>query len=192
MAALVVGFVMAQVRGSGLIGRWVAPLVARWTGAQAQRASGLPDAIRLIHGRYAMLALAWSVHFACWLLTGVQAWLVLRLMHVPIGFAAAVVIDSLTFGMRSLAFMVPSAIGVQEGAYVLLGALFGVGPETALALSLVRRGRDLAIGIPVLIGWQLYEGGRFWGGRFWRRPAAAAASEPDSARAAHRVRNDAA
>jgi hypothetical protein len=32
----------------------------------------------------------------------------------------------------------------------------------ALALSLLKRARDLAIGLPVLGGWQAIEGGRVW------------------------------
>ena len=66
--------------------------------------------------------------------------------------------------MRSVqvAFAVPNAVGVQEGAYILLGAGFGLTPETALALSLLKRGRDFAIGLPVLGAYQLVESGRLW------------------------------
>jgi hypothetical protein len=60
---------------------------------------------------------------------------------------------------------------VQEGAYILLGAGFGVTPETALALSLLKRGRDLVIGLPALVAWQLAEGRHFW-----RRSAGAPSS----------------
>jgi len=35
-------------------------------------------------------------------------------------------------------------------------------PETALALSLLKRGRDLVIGLPALGAWQLIESGRLW------------------------------
>jgi hypothetical protein len=44
----------------------------------------------------------------------------------------------------------------------LLGSLFGVGPDTALALSFIKRGRDLIIGIPTLLVWQAIEGRRAW------------------------------
>jgi hypothetical protein len=58
--------------------------------------------------------------------------------------------------------MVPNALGVQEGGLVLLGGMFGIGPDAALALSLVKRGRDLVIGVPALLAWQLVEGRRAW------------------------------
>jgi hypothetical protein len=81
-------------------------------------------------------------------------------MGVSVSLTAALVIDSLIYGIRSFAFMIPNALGVQEAAYVMLGSLFGVTPDVALALSLIRRGRDIVLGTPVLIVWQLIEGKR--------------------------------
>lgn len=183
MAAMAAAFVVVQVRGSGLVGGWLAQLTTRWTGARTPHAFGLPQAIRQIHAGLSNLALAWLVHSVCWVLTAVQIWLTLRLMDVPIGFGKVVVIDSLAFALRTIAFMVPSGIGVQEGAFILLGGLFGVGAQTALALSLIRRGRDLLIAIPTLVGWQLQENGLFRRGR----SAVLADAEP-----AREVRKDAA
>jgi hypothetical protein len=50
---------------------------------------------------------------------------------------------------------VPSALGVQEGGFTVLGALFGVPHEAALALSFVKRVPDLAIGLRGLLA-------RYW------------------------------
>jgi hypothetical protein len=57
--------------------------------------------------------------------------------------------------VRAGAFAVPGALGVQEGGYVMLGRVVGIGPEIALALSLAKRVRELVLGIPGLIAWQL-------------------------------------
>ena len=59
-------------------------------------------------------------------------------------------------------WLVPGALGVQEGALAVLGALFGVPLPAALALSLIRRGRDLALALPVLALWQARHGARIW------------------------------
>ena len=85
-------------------------------------------------------------------------------MGHPVPVSAALVIDSLLYGLRSFAFMVPNALGVQEAGYVVLGGLFGLDMQTALALSLLRRARDLVLGVPALAAWQLAEGRR-WRGR---------------------------
>jgi len=72
------------------------------------------------------------------------------------------VIESLLYAIRTVAFAIPNAVGVQEGAYILLGGSFGLTPEMGLALSLLKRARDLAIGLPALGVWQALEGGRLW------------------------------
>lgn len=153
-------FLMLQGRGAGLVEQIAVRLSRQWLGATLSSSRSVQGEIHRIHDRRRHLAASASVHLLCWLLSGVEAWLTLRFMGIQVSVTAALVIDSLLYGIRSFAFMVPNAMGVQEAAYVLLGALFGVSPGSALALSLVRRGRDIALGTPVLLLWQLAEGGR--------------------------------
>jgi len=72
----------------------------------------------------------------------------LSLAGVPIALDVAVALECAVFAMRSAAFPVPSGLGVQEGGYAMIGAFLGVPPETALALALVKRGRDLILANP--------------------------------------------
>ena len=72
-------------------------------------------------------------------------------------------LESLAYALRSGAFFVPGAAGVQEGGYVLLGAALGIGPEFALALSLLKRGREIVLGRAALALWQWLEGWRWRG-----------------------------
>jgi hypothetical protein len=99
---------------------------------------------------------------ASWVASVVEIRFALRLMGAPRGFGAVLVIESLLYALRSVAFAVPNAVGVQEAGYLALGAGFGLPPETALALSLLKRGRDLAIGLPALAAYQLIESRRIW------------------------------
>ena len=69
-------------------------------------------------------------------------------------------LESLIQAVRSAAFFMPGALGVQEGGLILLGAVVGLGPEVALALSLIKRIRELAVGLPALLAWQMIEGHR--------------------------------
>lgn len=163
------GLLWAQAHGAAVVERLAARLARRDPG----EGFGIAEAFTAMRRRPGPLALAGLLHLSAWMLTGVQTWLTLRLLHVEgLGLAGALVIDSLTSGARALAFLVPGALGVQEGALLLLGQLFGVPPAAALALSLIRRGRDLALGAPVLLLWQARQGGRIWDlgvtGR-WRR-----------------------
>jgi hypothetical protein len=71
--------------------------------------------------------------------------------------ASAVAIEALLHAVLAIAFMVPGYAGVQEAGYASLGALFGASPEISLSVSFLRRARDLAIGVPILLAWQFIE-----------------------------------
>ena len=67
-------------------------------------------------------------------------------------------LEALGQAIRGIAFAIPGALGVQEGGYVLLGALIGLPAPAALALSLMKRSRELLQGVPGLVYWQILEG----------------------------------
>ncbi len=165
MAALVAAFVAVQARGAGAADRLLTRASTHLLGGRAGDPPALSDAIRAMHARPATLLAAATLHFAEWVLSGVQAWATLRLMGLHPGLAGGLVIDSLLYGARSFAFLVPNAIGVQEATLVLVGGLFGIPPDAALALSLVRRARDLALAAPALCAWQFLEARRALKGR---------------------------
>jgi hypothetical protein len=101
-----------------------------------------------------------ALHLAAWLGNAAAVWLAFRLIGARIDLTAAIAIESIVYAIRSAAVFVPNALGVQEGAYILLGPLFGVATDTALAISVLKRARDIAIGVPVLLMWQAAEGRR--------------------------------
>ena len=95
-----------------------------------------------------------------WIVGVAEVLIVFAFMGSPISIAEALVIESLLHAIRGAAFAIPGALGAQEGGLVLLCAVFGIPPEQAIALSLVKRAADLAIGVPGLVGWQMLEWGR--------------------------------
>ena len=101
------------------------------------------------------LALAECWHVLSWLLGAGETWLALRFLGHPVGLTTALVIESLGEAIRTVAFPVPGALGVQEGGFVLLGGVFGLTPGVSVALSLAKRVRELALGIPGLVVWQV-------------------------------------
>ena len=163
MLVLLGGFVLVQMRGAKAAVRQVMRL-ARLLGVGAadgpDHGAALARELGILHRAPRTLIACTLWHVVTWGLVGVETWLLCRLLGVPVGLGAALVIDSLISGLRSVAFMVPQALGVQEGGYIMLGALFGLSAEAALALSLVRRARDLVIGLPILLVWQIVEGRR--------------------------------
>jgi glycosyltransferase 2 family protein len=156
------GLLIAQRRGFGLLDRFAGTLGRQWTDRTAAGATALHAAIAAIYRRRAGVCASFALHLGCWIAATVEAWLALRFAGAPLGFGEMLVIESLLYAVRSVAFAVPNAVGVQEGAYILLGQSFGLTPEMALALSLLKRARDLALGAPALAVWQLLETGRLW------------------------------
>lgn len=155
----IIGFVLLQRRGAALVERMSQRLAANWFPGAAARAKPMLDALDEVYAHRGALAAGFVLHLAAWIASAIEAWIALRLMGVGLGIGAVITIESLLYAIRSVAFAVPNAVGVQEGAYVMLGALFGLPPDMALALSLLKRGRDITIGIPVLLTWQALEGG---------------------------------
>jgi putative membrane protein len=97
------------------------------------------------------------LHALCWLLGAGEAWVTLRWMGTNVGLGEALAIDSLATAFRTLGFLVPGALGVQEAGYVIVCAFFGIPSAGAIAFSLVRRARDLLIGLAGLGLWQALE-----------------------------------
>jgi putative membrane protein len=159
---LAVAFLAVQRRGFDLFDRFAHMLGRGWADKTAAGAAALHVALSNIYGQHARVWVNFLLHLACWIASTLEAWLALRFAGAPLGFATVLVIESLVYAARSAAFAVPNAVGVQEGAYILLGASFGLTPETALALSLLKRARDLTIGLPTLAAWQLLESSNLW------------------------------
>jgi uncharacterized membrane protein YbhN (UPF0104 family) len=106
------------------------------------------------------LATAGGLHLVAWGFGVGEIWVGLAAMGQSPSLMQALVLESLGQAVRSAAFPVPGALGIQEGGFILLCGMFGIGADTALALSLVKRVPDLVLGIPGLLGWQLLEGNR--------------------------------
>jgi putative membrane protein len=127
-------------------------------GSGSEEAGALLALLRRIFTRPRSVGLAAVVHLLCWSVTGVETWIVLRLMGAEPSLSEGIIIDSLLAALRAFAFFVPNALGVQEGGYIMLCGIFGIPAEIGLALSLTRRARDLVIGLPALLVWQGMEG----------------------------------
>ncbi|HEY5290206.1 MAG TPA: lysylphosphatidylglycerol synthase domain-containing protein [Caulobacteraceae bacterium] len=154
--AAVSAFIVLQRQGIGP----VTALVQKIMPAVAPHATETGDMIAQLHRQTGRFSLAIVLHLAAWVASGLGAWLALKVAGVEIGAYEILGLEALVMAVRSAAFVAPMGVGVQEASYVFLGPLFGLGPDVALALSLIKRARELAVGLPVLIIWQAIEGRR--------------------------------
>jgi putative membrane protein len=103
------------------------------------------------------VALAALWHLTSWLLGGLEVCLILHFFGTDVGPGTGLIIESLGQALKAVGFAVPGAIGVQEGGYVVVCRLLNIPPETAIALSLIKRAREVVLGIPGLILWHRTE-----------------------------------
>lgn len=161
------GFYLVQRLG---IFRWAATLASRLAKSPGrnsfvQSGEALDQTIALVYAQRRGVAGCYFFWILSWFIASGEIWFSLWALGFESSFTTAVILESATLVIRGAAFLVPGAVGVQEGGYVFLGNLLGIPGEIAFALSLVRRVRELAVGIPALITWQLMEATRLWRGR---------------------------
>lgn len=155
MAAL--ALVALQQGAAPLFARLGRRIAGRWFSDARERMDVLQTELSLIYGHAPRLVMGFLAHLLGWLMTGVSGWITYHLLGVPIDFDDALAIEALLAAATAATFLVPVSAGVQEAGYAGLGAIFGVAPELSLAVSLVRRARDLALGVPILLVWQMLE-----------------------------------
>ena len=122
--------------------------------------------VRELYSDKLNILLATLYRLASLALHTIELWLACYLLGQPIGIVEALMLRSLTATLSDLAFIIPNAYGVQEGAFIIIGALVGFDPEFSLALSLALRVRDLIFDPAGLLTLQQVESHRY----FNRRP----------------------
>jgi len=159
----IVGFVIAQRKG---LFRFLESLPGRLGLLQAwdslSEAESVHAAIQHIYAHRSRVAASITLHLAAWIAGAAEAWIALRFMGHRLPVIDVIALEAFVHALRAVAFVVPSAVGVQEGGYVVIGSIFGLSPDVALALSLLKRAREIAIGVPALIVWQVLESHRLW------------------------------
>jgi putative membrane protein len=159
-AAAIAGFVLVQHNSMfGLFVRLASRVAPKkWLSVFAGHASAIDDAVTATYSRRFALLRASVLRLMGWAAGAGETWLVMYFLNRPLSLTDAFVLESLSSGVRAAAFMVPGALGVLEGGIVVFGALFGLPADLALAISLSKRVRELALGLPGLAAWQWVEG----------------------------------
>jgi putative membrane protein len=116
------------------------------------------QALQVIYARHAPLAAAAGVHLIVWFIGALEIWIALAYMGYPVGYVKALAIESLGHAVRAAGFLIPAGLGVQEGGFAAICAVLGIPAPAAIALSLVKRVPEIALGIPGLVAWRILEG----------------------------------
>ena len=140
--------------------------VGRLFGAGPDSGFDLAKAVEAIYRQPARIGGALLLHLIAWTTGAAQIWLIGRAIGAPVTLWDGVALHGLVCAARSAAFLVPWAAGVQEGGFLLVGAVLHLSPATAIAMSLVLRGRDVVLGAPAILLWYGAEARRGLARRF--------------------------
>ncbi|MFL6602219.1 MAG: flippase-like domain-containing protein [Steroidobacteraceae bacterium] len=164
LAFCLTGFYLMQRRGLfGKLMRAIARIGGKrdWSQIMTQ-ADAIDSAVQDAYGRTGRVAASFLLSLIGWLIGTAEVYLILLLLRFPVTWSDALLLESLGQAIRAAGFAIPGSLGVQEGGYLLLAPLVGLRPETALALSLAKRAREVLLGLPGLLYLHLSERG-------WRR-----------------------
>jgi uncharacterized membrane protein YbhN (UPF0104 family) len=125
-----------------------------------ERAADMDQAVKEIYRRRGALAVSSTYHLAEKVVLVGEIMLASYLVGHPLGLGEAILIRGIVDALRLVAFFVPAGLGVQEGAFIAIGAILGVPPNVMLSMSLVTRVREILPCIPFLIYFQIIDARR--------------------------------
>ncbi len=160
----IAGFYVAQRLG---MFRFVGVMITRvlkskeWT-SLVQSGEMLDQTVREFSGPRRAVSTCCIVTMVSLIGSSGEMYIALSALGTHATFLNALILQSMAMTVRSAAFPIPGQLGVQESGYLVVGKLLGIPGETAFAISLLARFRDLLVGVPALVFWQVIEGRRFF------------------------------
>ncbi|MDA1277685.1 MAG: flippase-like domain-containing protein [Verrucomicrobia bacterium] len=159
---LFIGFYLVQRIGMfKLLGKLASRLLQsdQWKG-MIENGNSFDAAVRETYGRKTDVAASAVWTMIGWVVGAGEIWIALMVLGAPVDFVDALILESLSQAVKGAMFLVPGALGFQEVGFILIGSALGIPAPMALALSLTRRFRDISLGVPGLVAWQVIEGRR--------------------------------
>jgi putative membrane protein len=163
----VAGFYIVQRLG---MFRFLANIIARLANSPewqslVQGGETLDQTVRALYARRKAVIACCTWTIISLVLGSGEIWIALHALDLRATLADALILQSMVLTIRSAAFAVPSGLGVQETGYYFVGQLLGIPDYLAVTLALIARVRELALGIPGVICWQVIEARRLWRAR---------------------------
>lgn len=115
-----------------------------WLKRWEERIRGLDRQIAAFYTKDARsFVLSCGLHMGGWMAQSLEVYWLLSFLKLPVDLPTAVAIQGLSVLAKAAAFIIPGALGVQEGGNLLIFLGFSLPAEAGMTFSLVRRGREL-------------------------------------------------
>jgi uncharacterized protein (TIRG00374 family) len=139
------GFVLVQTVEA--VGRGLTAAARAWWPRLVPRLEPLRRVERTVAGFYldhpGRLSIALLWHLLAWAVASLEVYTVLRVLGREVSVPGALVIEAFVTAVRFLSFMVPGNLGALEAGTMLVFDAFGLGAGLGLAVSLIRRLRQM-------------------------------------------------
>jgi len=113
--------------------------------------AALDGQLSALYARPGALARCAGWRMTAWIAGALEMALAATLLGHAVGLRDILIFEAVSQAFRNAGFAIPGALGVQEGGMMLAGTLIGLPPELGLTLALVKRMRDLVLGVPALV-----------------------------------------
>lgn len=158
LAPLLMFYLVQRMGAIDTGAQWVSRIVPAGLGASLKGgANTLDQQVRELYAQHGLILKSAFTRLAAWFVGVGEIWMIFHFMGAPVGLAEALALESVGYAARSLGFAIPGALGVVEGALVLVAGLLGINPADAMALAVVKRVRELLTGGPGLLAWYALE-----------------------------------
>lgn len=129
-------------------------LARRFWREQAGTVAALDEALRAYYARPGRGALSVGFHLMGWVAGVAEVALILWFLDLPLSAASALALEAGHQLSRAAGFFIPAKLGAQEGGNLLVFSALGFPAALGVAVSLLRRVRELAwvaVGLALLV-----------------------------------------
>ena len=142
------GFVLAQRFGMlAALEALLRRIAERFPAFSGMSLAGLNQAALELYRDRPSLTRNAGLHLLAWFMGIAETWMIFHALGLPVTFLQALTIESLGMAARSAGFAIPGAAGIQEGGFVLAAVAVGLPAAPALSLSLIKRIREITVGL---------------------------------------------
>lgn len=120
---------------------------------------------RFYSGRDARLLVTLFLHFAGWVAGGVETFVMCRLVGVEVSLLDGIILEALLQLVRTASFFIPGNLGAQEAGLAFFVGQMGGTPALGVAVSLLKRIRQLVWTAAGFLVWGIYQWRGFRPGR---------------------------
>lgn len=159
-AGVVVVFILAQNGAGRMFASLGRRIAGDWGTSIGHGAETIDAEFARVYAKPWRLAACSALHLLAWLGSGLAGFVAYRALGSQVSLGDAIAIDGLVAAAMIFAFLIPGQLGAQEAAYAAMGHAFGIPPALSIGVSLLRRGRDIGLGVPILLAWQWAEARR--------------------------------